>query len=182
MIRTILIYGLISGLVIILGIMITMGVFSTGEARHSSEWLGYLIMLVALSSILVGVKQHRDQALGGVIRFWPALGLGLGIALAATVAYVAIWEVYLAATHYTFMDQYAAHTLEAKRAAGVTGAAYAKAVAEMDAMRAMYANPLMRMLVTAAEIFPVGALIALVTAVLVRMPKFLPSRSRPQPA
>src|SRR4051812_17625145 len=99
MIRSILIYGLISGTAIILS---TLAIILTTGGH--SLLLGYLIMLLGLSSILVAMKQHRDQALGGVIRFWPAFGLGLGIAAAAGVAYVAVWEVYLAATHYTFMD------------------------------------------------------------------------------
>lgn len=176
MIRTILTYGLISGVVIIGGIMISM--FASGGAPHSSVWLGYLIMLVALSSILVAMKQYRDQTLGGVIKFRTAFGLGLGIAVIAGLAYVAVWEGYLFATHYTFMDDYTAHMLAAKRAAGVTGAAYAKAVAEAEEMRRTYANPFLRMLETFAEIFPVGLLVTLVSAVLVRNPRFLPARSR----
>lgn len=175
MTRTILTYGLISGLIAILGII---GTIITGTG-HSSVWLGYLIMLVALSAILLGVKQHRDRVLGGVIKFWPAFLVGLGIAVAAGLAYVAVWEVYLALTHYTFMDQYAAKILEAKRAAGVTGAAYQKLVAEMDDMRRSYANPLYRLPMTFIEIFPVGLLVALVSAVLLRNPRFLPARSRP---
>jgi hypothetical protein len=135
-------------------------------------------MLVGLSSILVGVKQHRDQALGGVIRFWPALMVGLGIAVVASLAYVVVWEIYLAATHYSFMDKYVSAMLAAKRAAGVTGAAYAKAVADGNAMRAQYANPLYRLPETFMEIFPVGLLIALVSAGLLRNPRFLPARSR----
>ena len=177
MIRIILTYGLISGVVAIVGIIGSMSV-SFG-IPHSDVWMGYLIMLVALSAILVGVKQHRDRALGGVIRFWPALLVGLGIAAVATVAYVAVWEIYLAATHYAFVDQYAAQVLGAKRAAGVTGAAYAKAIAEVDGFRQLYANPLMRMLSTSAELAPVAVLVAVVSAALVRNPKFLPARSRP---
>jgi hypothetical protein len=178
MTRTILIYGLISGLVIIAGILASI-ILVQGSGHHSSVWLGYLIMLVALSSILVGVRQHRDQALGGVIRFWTALGMGLGIALIASLAYVAVWEVYLAVTHYTFMDKYVDQILAAKRAAGVTGAAYEKLAAEMETMRVNYRNPLYRFATTFAEIFPVGLLIALITAALLRNPKFLPARARP---
>ena len=177
MIRTILTYGLISGLVIIVGIIGT--ILAPSGVRHASEWLGYLIMLAALSSILVGVKQHRDQALGGVIKFHTALLVGLGIATVASLVYVAVWEAYLAMTHYAFMGQYIDATLAAKRAAGVTGPAYAKVVAEMEAMRRQYANPLFRLPMTFAEIFPVGLLIALVSAALLRNPKFLPARSRP---
>jgi hypothetical protein len=178
MTRIIFTYGLISGVVVILGILGTMAI---GEGHHGggSLWLGYLIMLVALSSILVGVKQHRDQALGGVIRFWPALGLGLAIAAVATLAYVVVWEGYLALTHYRFMDDYTASMLAAKRAAGVTGEAYARAVAEAETMKAQYANPFYRYAMTASEILPVGLLIALASAALLRNPRFLPARSRP---
>jgi hypothetical protein len=177
MTRIILTYGLISGVVVIAGIMGSM--LLKGGAPHSSVWLGYLIMLVALSSILVGVRQYRDQALGGVIKFRTALLLGLGIAAVAGLAYVAVWEVYLAVTHYTFMDKYVAQILETKRAAGVTGAPYEKLVAELETMRRRYANPLYRLPMTFAEIFPVGLLIAVVSAALLRNPKFLPARSRP---
>ena len=177
MTRTVLTYGLISGLVVITGMIGTI-VASGGGAAVGGVWLGYLIMLVALSAILVGVKQHRDQALGGVISFRTALLIGLGIAAVASLAYVAVWEAYLAATHYTFMDQYAAQTLEAKRAAGVTGEAYAKAAAQMETMRVQYRNPLFRLPMTFVEIFPVGLLIALVSAGLLRNPRFLPARSR----
>jgi hypothetical protein len=177
MTRIILTYGLISGLVIILSSLAVIVTHGDGNI-----FLGYLIMLVALSSILVGVKQHRDQALGGVIKFWPALMVGLGIAVVASLVYVVVWEIYLAATHYTFMDKYADAMLTAKRAAGVTGDAYAKAVAEADKMRRDYANPLYRLPETFLEIFPVGLLIALVSAALLRNPKILPARSRPAAA
>jgi hypothetical protein len=173
MTRTVLSYGLISGTVVIL-VMIATIVF-LGE---HSLWLGYLIMLVGLSAILVGVKQHRDQALGGVIRFWPALGLGVLIALAATVAYVAIWQIFVSVTHYDYMGKYIAQTLAEKRAAGMSAAAYAKLAQEMEATRQLYANPLLQVAETASEILPVGLLVALASAALLRNPRFLPARSR----
>lgn len=176
MTRTILTYGLISGVVAITGIVTSIMLAPDG---HGSMLVGYLIMLVALSSILVAVKQYRDNVLGGVIRFRTAFLMGLGIAVVASLAYVAGWEAYLAATGHRFMPEMVAETLAAKRAAGVTGAEYAKVAAEMQAMARAYENPLYRMPMTAAEIFPVGLLVALVSAGLLRMPGFLPARSRP---
>ena len=177
MLRIILTHGLIAGLVTIAGIIGT--IVWNGDAPHANMWLGYLIMLVALSAILVGIKQYRDQALGGVISFWRAVQVGLGIAVIAGLAYVLVWEAYLALTNYTFMERYVATTLEAKRAAGVTGAAYDKVAKEMQGMVEMYRNPLLRMPMTFAEIFPVGLLVTLVSAALLRNPRFLPARSRP---
>lgn len=180
MTRIILIFGIISGALVAGGITATI-VFSGGKPPHSSLWLGYLIMLVALSSILVGVKQYRDQTLGGVIGFWKALGIGVGIAAVAGVAYVVVWETYVALAHYDFATDYARATLAAKRAAGVSGAEYSKAAAEMEAFRQNYANPFFRWPMTFIEIFPVGVLIALVSAGLLRNPRFFPARSSTQP-
>lgn len=176
MARLILAYGLISGLVIIAGIIATLPL-AHSPGHSGGVLLGYLIMLVALSSILMGVRQHRDRDLGGTIRFWPAFGLGLAIAAVASIVYVAVWEVYLALTHYSFMGKYVEQTLAAKRAAGVTGAAYAKLAAEMEAMKIAYADPLQRLPMTFLEIFPVGLLVALASAALLRNPKFLPTKA-----
>ena len=175
MTRIIFTYGLISGLVIIV-ILGGMLLLSGGQAH--SVWLGYLVMLVALSSILVGVKQHRDQALGGVIKFLPALGVGLAIALIASLAYVLVWEAYLAATDYAFMDQYIAATLEARRAEGLSGQAYRDLETQMREMAVAYQSPLFRLPMTFVEIFPVGLLVSIVSAVLLRNSRFLPARAR----
>ena len=173
MFRNALIFGSISGLITITGIMLT---FLLPNA-HGSVWLGYLIMIVALSMILFGVKRYRDNERGGVIKFLPALGLGLMIAVVAGLIYVLVWEIYLFLTHYTFMDHYTAAILAQKKAAGVSGAALQAQIAQLNEMKAEYNNPLIRMAMTFIEIFPVGVLIALISAALLRNPKVLPARA-----
>lgn len=162
--RYILVYGALSGAVIIAAMLVVLNV----SGLHS-EFVGYLIMLVALTMIFIGVKRYRDVELGGVIKFWRAFALGLGIAACATLAYVLIWEAYLASTHYAFMDEYIA-SLKAH-------AAPAKEIAAMVAIRDVYVNnPLYRMGMTAMEIVPVGLAIALLSAGLLCFPKVLPAR------
>jgi hypothetical protein len=137
---------------------------------------GYSVMLVAMSFIFVGVKRYRDIECGGVIRFFPALGLALLIALIATIAYTLIWEMYLAATHYRFMDDYIASMLAKARADGKSAAEIAGMKAELDGMRTMYANPLIRLPITAMEVAPVGLAVSLFSAALLRNPRVLPAR------
>ena len=175
MARIITVYGLVSGLIIIAGIIGTIVI--NGDQPHGNVWLGYLIMLLGMSAIFMGVKQHRDQNNGGVIKFLPALGVGLAIALFASLAYVLVWEVYLAATDYAFMDQYIASTLEARRAEGMAPAAYAQLEAQMRQMAEAYESPLFRLPMTFAEIFPVGLLVSIVSAVLLRNSRFLPAKA-----
>lgn len=172
MLRYSLIYGAISGLVILTMIVLAM---TLGEGAFShSVTLGYLIMLVVLSLIFVGVKRYRDIENGGTIRFGPALGLGLGIALVAALAYVLAWEAYLMATDYAFMEEYSAQMIASIQAAG--GPDAAARIAEIEAMKTAYDNPLFRLGMTFLEIFPVGLFVALVSALLLKNPRFMPAR------
>ena len=171
-----LVYGGIAGAVIIS--LMTLGiVISNGEGATSSQAFGYLTMLIVLSMIFVGVKKYRDRDLGGVINFRSAFGLGLAIAAVAGFFYVLGWEIYLAATDYTFIDNYTAGIIETKRAAGMAGPDLEKLIADIEAMKHNYANPFFRMPMTFLEIFPVGLVVALISAALLRNPKVLPARA-----
>ena len=174
MLRTALVYGSISGLIVILGIL---GGLAIGTHHASSLLFGYAVMILALSAIFLGVRRYRDTEKGGVIKFLPALLLGLAIAVVAGVMYCAVWEVYLAITGYHFMDQYVAAQIAGLKAHGVTGAALAKQIAELDEMKVNYANPLFRVPMTFVEIFPVGVIIALISAAVLRNPRVLPARA-----
>lgn len=151
-----LIYGLLSGSVI-MAVILGGSTFAPDSAILQTVWFGYLVMVVAMTFLFVGVKRYRDVEKGGVIRFLPALGMGLAIGLVAVIAYVAIWEIYLAVTRYAFIEQYF-------RGPG------------MEEVRAWYSNPLNRALWTSLELAPVALIMAFVSAALLRNPRFLPAR------
>lgn len=175
MLRSILIYGLVAG--VIAGLPLSLFVIS-GFASHGalSMAVGYLAMLVALSAVFVAIKRRRDQDLGGVIRFWPALALGLGISAVAGVLYVVIWEICCALSHLDFASVYAASLVKSAEARGVAGEALARVKADAEAFRIQYANPLYRWPMSFMEIFPVGVLVSVVSAALLRNSRFLPAR------
>jgi hypothetical protein len=176
MIRKVLSYGAVAGLIVgvpLFGVTIAM---NGHPPTPYGAVLGYLIMLIALSAVFVAIKRYRDADLGGVIRFWPAFGLGLGISVVAGVIYVVAWEAALAVTHMDFAADYAKVLIEQQQAKGVSGEALAKFTAEMEQFKTEYDNPLYRLPMTFAEIFPVGLLVSLVSAGLLRNSRFLPAR------
>jgi hypothetical protein len=175
MLKRMLIYGTIAGLLV--GVPLSAITLSASHGLPTHGMLiGYTIMLVALSTIFVAVKRYRDDELGGVIRFWPAFGLGLGISFVAGLFYVVAWEAAQAATHADFATSYANALIAQQKAAGVSGAKLAQFTAEMDQFKVQYANPLFRLPMTFIEIFPVGVLVSLVAAALLRNPRFLAAR------
>ena len=176
MLRIALIYGAISGAITIA--VMSLGINNTdtlGEGS-SSAIFGYTVMLVALVLIFLGVKRHRDNDLGGVIKFAPAFGLGIAIAAVAGVFYVIGWEINLAMTNYAFVEQYPQAIIAQKQAAGASPEQLQKLTEQMERFSEQYGNPLYRLPVTFMEIFPVGLLIALFSAAILRNPKAFPAR------
>lgn len=167
MIKIAIVHGVIAGLIAISTIIIGLAA-SGGEGFFASQWLGYLIMILALAMVYFGVKRIRDRELGGVIRFGRAFGLGLFIAGVAGVAYVAVWEIYLAVTGEDFIGGYAEGVMARHEADGLAGAALEAERARMDRLVAQYENPFFRWAVTFTEIFPVGVIVALISAFLLR--------------
>lgn len=167
-------YGGLAGAIVVGIISATIAM---DMSNHSTSiWVGYTIMLLALSLIFVGVKRYRDIECGGIIRFGPAFVLGLGMAAVAALIYAIGWEAYLAFSGKDFMADYSAGILEGMRAEGASAAAIEAKAAEMRDLAESYRNPLFRFPLTFVEIFPVGLLIALVSAGLLRNPKLLPAR------
>ena len=174
--RIILIFGILAGIVAAVP-MCLIAANSGHDSAAQSYFVGYLVLVLALSLIFFGVKRLRDRELGGVIRFVPALLAGLGISAVAGVIYAIGWEITLAVTDFAFIDSYSNAAIEAARAKGASPAEVQAVIAQMDEFRRQYANPFFRLPMTFIEIFPVGVLISLISAGLLRNSRFLPART-----
>ena len=177
MLGKILAYGGLAGLIVgAVGSGLTIAMADNPPDMSVGMLIGYATMLVALSAVFVAIKRHRDRDLGGVIRFLPALGLGLGVSAVAGIIYALAWEATLQVTGMDYGAKYAEHIVAVEEAKGVAGEALERVKADAAKFQAQYANPLIRMPMTFAEIFPVGLLVSLASAGLLRNSRFLPTR------
>lgn len=178
MLGIILIYGAIGGVIVgapMLWGMLTFDV-SAGQMPENGALIGYTMMLLALTAVFLGVKHYRDKVLGGVVKFWPALGVGLGIGAVASLGWVIAWEISLMATKFDFAAMYNQMLLDQARADGASAEKLAQVAKDGEAFAQMYANPVIRMGITFLEMFPIAVLIALASAGLLRNSRFLPTR------
>ncbi|MFV1885459.1 MAG: DUF4199 domain-containing protein [Balneola sp.] len=174
--KIILVYGSITGAVIIGSMMLGIWAASSGaDSFFASETIGYSIMLIGFSMIFVATKKYRDQELGGVINFKTALKVGLGISLVAGIVYVITWEVNLYLTDYAFIEEYTNSIIDKARESGAKPEELSATIQQMEEMKAQYDNPLYRLPITFTEIFPLGLLLSLISAGLFRNPNFLKS-------
>lgn len=175
MINVILRYGIIGGLIVAIPMVWRMLAAQPGENPLGGMLVGYLVMIVALTTVFLGIKQYRDKVLGGVIKFGPAFLLGLGISFVASVFYVVGWEISIAFSKFDFAAWYSNSLLESAQASGASAAELAKVTADIESFQKLYANPLLRMPMVFIEIFPVGVLISLISAALLRKSRLLPA-------
>ena len=170
-------YGVIAGLIV----GIPMIVYMTSIPEHAptapSMVLTYVVMLIALSMVFVGIKQYRDRALGGVIKFMPAFIVGLGISAVAGVFYAVAWEISMVFMKFDFAQFYANSMVEQARTRGADAQGVAAAATQAAEFTRLYANPLFRVPMTFLEIFPVGILVSLISAAVLRNSRVLPARA-----
>jgi hypothetical protein len=170
-------YGILAGLIVGIPMSLYMISIPADTKTLPSMLLTYIVMLVALSMVFVGVRQYRDKTLGGVIRFVPALLVGLGISVVAGLLYACAWEISLVFMKWDFSAYYANAMVEQARASGADEQGIAAAAERAADFTQMYANPLIRFPMTFLEIFPVGILVSLISAALLRNSRFLPARA-----
>ena len=172
--KTILVYGALIGVVAIGAMTLGMSMGGPEDMSSSSMLVGYLIMLVAFALIFPAVKGFRDREQGGVIRFGQAFVLGLAISAVAGLFYVVGWEGYLAATDHAFIDQYQQAQVRMLEERGLSGEELEAAKSKLEAQMQAYRNPLVRMPITFTEPLPVGLLVSLVAALVLRRSEVLP--------
>jgi hypothetical protein len=125
-------------------------------------------MVVAFLMVFFGIRSYRDNIYGGTISFWKAVGIGVLITLVASACYVTTWEVIYYWFAPDFVEKYGAYMLEQARQAGATERELAAKAAEMARFREMYKNPLINAGVTFIEVFPIGLVVTLISAAILR--------------
>ncbi len=169
--KIVLVCGLIAGLIVAAMMVITIAIcYRTGNFEGNMI-LGYVTMLLAFSLVYVGIKNYRDKHNNGIISFGNAFKIGLYISLIASTIYVIVWLVDYYVFIPDFMDKYTTAILDQTKAGGASQVDLDKKAAEMASYREMYKNPLLVVLFTYIEILPVGLLVTLISALLLKRKK-----------
>ena len=90
------------------------------------------------------------------------------------------WEICMVFMKFDFVQFYANAMVEQARASGADAQGMAAAAAQAAEFTQMYANPLFRVPMTFLEIFPVGILVSLISAGVLRNSRVLPARTPAQ--
>jgi hypothetical protein len=168
--KTVLTYGLISGLMISVLMGGSLLIAQKIGSGHSLA-LGYTIMVASFLLVYFGIRSYRDNTLGGQISFGRAFTCGILITLITCVFYVAMWEIVYFNFMPHYMDGYFAAQIHRVQTSKLDPAAIAAQVAEIKHSQQLYQNPFVNMAYTFIEPLPVGLIMTVIPAGVLRRRK-----------
>ena len=167
--KTVLTFGLIAGGV--LSLMMAATLPFQDAIGDKGEIIGYTSMVLSLLLVFFGIRSYRENVGNGEISFGKAFLVGILITAIASACYVIAWEIIYFNFLTDFFDKYASHLIEKARASGATQQAIDAQLQEMKNMRVWYNNPLFNAAITFTEPFPVGLIVTLISAAILRKKK-----------
>lgn len=174
--KVVVTYGLIAGAIVSALMYLTLPIGKEQADYSMGEALGYATMIIALSMVFFGIKSFRDKYLEGSITFLKAFLTGLYITVIASVMYCLAWEIYYQTSDKDFMAEYTASYIEQMKADGASDAEIEEMTLSMNEMAEYYKNPILRFLMTFfMEIFPVGLIISVISALILKRKDVLPT-------
>jgi hypothetical protein len=166
--KVVIVFGLISGAISSALMFLTLPLMISGAVNFENGYIvGYTAIVLSFLLVFFGIRSYRENS-GGTITFGRGFSVGILITLISCVFYVASWEIIYYKLMPDFGDKYTAHAIDAMRQKGAPEAAIAVKKKELEKMWAMLDNPLINAAMTFIEPFPVGLLVTLVSAAILR--------------
>ena len=179
--KTVLTFGLISGVISSLMMVATVP-FADRIGFDKGAIVGYTAIVLSFLLVFFGIRSYRDNVGNGQITFGKAFALGISITVISCIFYVVTWEILYFNFLPDFMDKYSVYIVEKLKASGASAAAVQVKVQELKKYKELYDNPFFNALMTFIEPFPIGLVITLISAAVLRKkPQSQPAQS-PLPA
>lgn len=161
--KIVLTYGLVIGAVFCANIGFMIYWMYHNPNLKGNEVVGYAAMVLVFSLIFFGTRNYRNKYLDGYITFGKAFKTGALIALVGSTLYVLAWLFSYYLFVPDFMDVYSDYVLKNCSPEDVSAKAE-----EMATFKELYKNPLFVILITYSEVLPIGIVVAVVSALILK--------------
>lgn len=166
--RNVLIFGLILGTILAGHAIYMMSLLYRNPDFESNDLVGYTAMVVVFSLTFFGVRNYRNKQLNGIISFGEAFKTGALIALVGSTVYVIFGLSYYYLFVPDFLDKYTLHVINQATRNGATATELVAKEQELTQFREMYKNPFFAVLISYAEVLPVGLVVAFVSSLFLK--------------
>ena len=165
--KTVLTFGLIGGAIMATMMFATLP-FVNQIGFDRGVVVGYTTMILAFMLVFFGIRSYRENVGDGHITFGRAFAVGILITLLVCVFYVIAWEIIYFKFMPDFADKYASYMIEKARASGASQQVIDAKLQEMKRLKSLFDNPLTNAAMSFVEPFPVGLVVTLISAAILR--------------
>jgi hypothetical protein len=165
--KTVLTFGLISGAIMALMMFATLP-FIDRIGFEKGAIVGWTSMILSFLLVFFGIRSYRENVGGGTITFGRAFAVGILITLISCICYVVAWEIIYFNFMPNFVAKYAAYMVEKAKASGASPEAIQAQIEQMKKFKVMYDNPFYNAAITFTEPFPIGLIMTLISALILR--------------
>ena len=158
-----LIFGCIIGAILTIHSILHVNMVYNNPDYKGNDVLGYATMVAMFSLIYFGVRNYRNNHLNGKISFLKALKTGAIICFIASTIYVVFGLAYYYLFVPDFVDVFTEYMIKNSAPDQVEAT-----TAQMATFKELYKNPLFAILISYFEVLPIGMIVALFSAFIVK--------------
>jgi len=142
--------------------------FADKIGLEKAEILGYATIVLAALMVFFGVRSYRENVGGGRLTFGRGFAVGILITLISNACYVGTWEIVYYKFMPDFAEKYAVHMVEHAKASGASPQKVEETQRKASDLARNYHNPVINVAMTFMEVFPVGLVVTLASAGILR--------------
>jgi Protein of unknown function (DUF4199) len=165
--KTVLTFGIFSGLVLAVTMIATVP-FLHKVSEGKGLIIGYTTMILAGLLVFFGIRSYRENVSGGKLTFGRAFTVGILISLLSCCFYVGTWEIIYFKFMPDFAEKYASLMVDRAKASGASPQKIDQTTRQAEEFVHNYHNPAYNIGMTFLEVFPVFLAITLLSAAILR--------------
>lgn len=162
--KIIWIYGVIIGTALSTNTIIMMNMMVNNKHFKGNDVVGYAALIAMFSIIFFGIRKYRNNYSDGSISFGKAFKIGALIAFIGSSMYVVFGLGY----YYFFVPEFLDAYIQMVLNNCTSPEELAAKTKEMASFKEMYKNPFFAILITYMEVLPLGLVVALVSALILK--------------
>jgi hypothetical protein len=153
--------GILGGIIVSIVMISMIWYMKANPGQEPNAIMGFMSML-AFILVILGIKQER-KINNGTITFGKAFLTGLCISFIISTIYVLVWLIIYYNFFPDFMEKYSEMILKNTKPEDLVAK-----TTEINQMKEWYKNPLMIILLTYMEIFPIGIVVSIISALVLK--------------
>lgn len=164
--RTVLRYGLFSGLAILALFLLEFLLFSK-DNYSAREVFGYTSIVLSTVFVFFGIRHYRDKVNGGQLSFGRGMKVGVLIILIPSLVFGLFNLVYVEVINPGFMDEYYQYQL-GKMQQTMSPTEFQAARSKIESEKEMFSNPVFSSAVMFFTVFVIGVIITVISSLVLR--------------